>query len=189
MPRRQRRSLGAAAGSAARAALVVAALLVRHGAAQGCAAGSPRFIAWQEDYLLETNTMEASCRADVAALRTNLIGRHGPPIEVEIKQALCYGSCQQFVRDVDFLIETSSCTCSQLDTVYPLSALGYDLLSSWCERRPTTFLARETGIISDWSSFNSRYCQCSIAIACQGARVEWSPLALLAVLAAQLRRA
>lgn len=187
MPRRQRRSLGAAAGATVRSALALVALAAQRGAAQGCVAGSPRFIAWQEDYRLETDTMEATCRSDVAALRTNLIGKHGPPIEVEIKQALCYGSCQQYVRDVDFLIETSACNCSQLDKVYPLSALGYDLLSSWCDRRPTTFLARETGIISDWNSFNTRYCQCSIAIACQGARVAWSPLALLAALVALLR--
>ena len=72
--------------------------------------------------------MEKLCTTDVKRLQTNLIGKHGPPLEVEIKEAMCFGGCQQYVRNINYLMETSGCLCSELDVVFPLGSIGYDMV-------------------------------------------------------------
>lgn len=153
--------------------LVVVALLVSQTKASDCVATNTRLQEWVEDYQSETDSMETQCAADIEALRTNLIGAHGPPIETEIKAAACYNSCQQYSRNIDYLQEISTCSCDELDSVFPLSDLGYDDIDSWCDRRPTYYLYKETGILSTWDAFDTRYCQCSVAIACDASSLHY----------------
>jgi hypothetical protein len=131
-----------------------------------CIKGNPRFIEWVEDYKLETDEVEARCNLDVKSLHDNLIGAHGPPLEIEMKSVVCFGACQQYISNIDYLLETSGCPCEMMDEVFSLSEIDHEF-ESWCQRRPTEFLAQHTGIISDWRAFNARYCECSTAIACE----------------------
>ncbi len=133
--------------------------------ASKCVADNPGFIEWIEDYKAETDEMELGCWNDIKALQESMIGKHGPPIELELKNAACFNSCQQYIRNIDFLVELSGCSCDRLDELFPLSQLDH-FFDSWCMRRPTEFLLRETGVVNDWDIFNRRYCRCNIAIAC-----------------------
>lgn len=149
-------------------------------AGQSCVQGNARFVEWVEDYKAETDEMERICAADVAALRTSLIGKHGPPLDIEMKNAACYNSCQQYIRNVDFLLEISECSCAELDEVFPLSAIGH-AFESWCMRRPTQFLMQETGVLMGWEAFDARFCKCSVAIACESSATRAASTSALAV--------
>jgi len=112
--------------------------------------------------------MERLCNKRVEQLFNALIGNHGPPIELEIKTAGCFGECQQFRDNIDSLLLGTGCTCQELDTYLPLADLGIDM-DSWCNRRPTTFLADVFDLQYEWDAFDFRYCQCTIDIACDTA--------------------
>ncbi|GBG24161.1 Hypothetical Protein FCC1311_003792 [Hondaea fermentalgiana] len=139
--------------------------------AQDCVSTNSRLQEWIEDYQFETDSMETQCAEDIKALRTGLIGAHGPPIEIEIKNAACYNSCQQYARNIDYLQEISTCACEELDEVFPLADLGHSA-DSWCDRRPTNYLMKETGILHTWEAFDTRYCKCSVAIACDATGLQ-----------------
>jgi len=139
-----------------------------------CAPRNEDLVHWERDYSTAAEEMENECREILRMVHTELIGKHGPPLEIDVKNAACFGSCKQFMSDVEYLFALTGCACDELDSYFPLKKLGIDM-ETWCQRNPGYHIENELGIFVDWADFDLKYCKCAVSIRCESFATHSKP--------------